>query len=455
MFKMKNWRKSTLRAIRFTAFLAILLSCLGVAQEETWVSGEVSSDLNAPFNFTGWEGPGEVEKWTMTFDEFFAANYPNVQQVGNTGVAWPDYWTTLPAQLSGGAQIDLVWMHDSRVQTFANNEWLLPLDDYLTQFPIPGWPDKFVPSQVAAFNYEGKQYAIPYDWAPGGLYVNVDLFKAEGLDLPTEDWTWDDILEAAKKLTKDTDGDGQVDQWGISNLASVGSGPGSLYWIVKSFGGDYWNEEITESRMNEEGTCAAMQFLGDLIWEHQVMPTADAVAATGFGPELLFANGKVAMHYALNDTASRFAELIGDDFNWTVAPTPTGPAGRFQFVGGSAFAIPSTATQPQLAYELIRYTVSNPEVLPRTADMGSAYTSHLDYTDFVLPQDSPIRDAYEHTFAELGKRDGIFPQYHPKFLEWESSVFVSVFDRLWTGEERDASVLCKEADDLTNALLQQ
>lgn len=455
MAKNQSWKEIIKRA-RVLILFALLVLSLSAAQDDIkWVSGDIPSDLSVPFNFTGWEGPGEVEKWTVSFDEFFSQNYPQVQQVGNTGVAWPEYWTTLPAQLAGGAEIDMVWMHDTRVQTFANNGWLTPLDDYLAKFPIPGWPEKYVPSQVAAFNYQGKQYAIPYDWAPGGFYVNVDLFKAEGLEIPTEDWTWEQVLEAAQKLTKDTDGDGQIDQWGISNLASVGTGPGVLYWVIKSFGGDYWNEDISESRMNDPNTCAAMQFLGDLIWEHQVMPTADAITATGFGPELLFANGNVAIHFALNDTASRFAELIADQFEWTPAPTPTGPAGRFQFVGGSAFAIPTTATQPELAYELIRYTLANPNVLPRTAEMGSAYTSHLDYTDFVLPQDSPIRDAYEHTFAELGNRDGIVPQYHPKFLEWETSVFISVFDRLWTGEERDASVLCQEAHELTDALLKQ
>jgi multiple sugar transport system substrate-binding protein len=442
-----------LRKFFLIVMLALSFVVIVGAQDDEWTCGNVSADLSAPFNFTGWEGPGEVEKFTLTFDEFFQAYYPSVTQVPNTGVAWGDYWTTLPAQLAGGAEIDMIWMHDSRNDTFAENGWVLPLDSYLEACPPPGWPDKFVTTQIESFNYEGVQYAIPYDWAPGGFYVNADLFEAAGIPLPTEDTTWDEILEAAIALTQDTDGDGTTDVWGLSNLAGVGAGGGGLYWIVKSFGGDYWNEDITESRLNEPGTIEALQFLADLIWEHEVMPTADAVAATGLSSEFLFANGNVAMHYALNDSASRFAELIGDDFNWTVAPTPTGPAGRFQFVGGSAFAIPSSSTQPDLAYELIRYTLSNPAHLARTAEMGSAYTSQLEFTGAVLPQDSPIRDAYEHTFAEMGARDGVHPAYHPKYQEWESSIFVRVFDRLWTGEERDAAALAEEAHELTNTLL--
>jgi multiple sugar transport system substrate-binding protein len=423
------------------------------AQDTSWTCGTVDPGIATPFSYTGWEGPGEVDKFTLAFDEFFEEYYPGVQQVPNTGVAWGDYWTTLPAQLAGGAEIDMIWLHDSRNDTFGENGWVLPLDSYLEACPPPGWPDSFVGTQIDAFNYNGSQYAIPYDWAPGGWYINVDLFEAAGLEIPTEETTWDEIIEMALEITEDTDGDGTNDVWGLGNLAGPGSGAGGLYWIVKSFGGEFWNEEINESHLNDEGTIEALQMVADLIWEHNVHPTADAVAATGFGAELMFANGNVAMHYALNDAASRFAELIGDDFNWTVAPTPTGPAGRFQFVGGSAFAIPSTAPNPDLAYELIRYTLSNPDHICRTAEMGSAYTSHLDFTGCVLPEDSPVRDAYEHTFSVMGAQDGVHPAYHNKYQEWESSVFISNFDLLWTGEERDAAAAAEAAHAQANDLL--
>ena len=443
------------RIVLVCTIAAILLSLSFVvaAQDTEWTCGDVPADISATFNYTGWEGPGEVEKFTMTFDEFFEANYPGIQQVPNTGVAWSDYWTTLPAQLAGGAEIDMIWLHDSRNDTFAENGWLTPLDDLLEACPPPGWPDRFIPTQIEAFNFDGVQYAFPYDIAPGGFYINVDLFEEAGIPLPTEETTWEEILEMAVALTQDTDGDGENDVFGLNNLAWPGANAGGMYWIVKSFGGDYWNEDITESRLNDPATIETLQFLSDLIWEHGVHPTAGAVATSGFDSELYFANGNVAMHYGLNDVASRFGELIGDDFNWTVAPTPAGPAGRYQFVGGSAFAIPASSSQPELAYELIRYTLANPDHIARTAEMGSAFTSHLDFTDAVLPEDSPIREAYEHSFVELGAENGIHPAYHPKYQEWETSIFISLFDLLWTGEERDAAVIAEQAHELTNELL--
>ena len=318
-------------ALLLTALALLSFGFAASAQDDMdWTCGTVDGDIAAAITITGWEGPGEVDKFLLAFDEFFGAYYPNVQQVLNTGVAWGDYWTTLPAQLAGGAEIDMAWMHDTRNDTFAANDWLLNLDGYLEACPPPGWPEKFVTSQVNAFNYQGSQYAIPYDLAPGGLYVNVDLFEAAGLDLPDENTTFEEFTELAVALTQDTDGDGETDIYGVSNMASPGRGAGGAYWIIKSFGGELYNDTATESLLDSEETIAALQWIADMIWEHGAHPTADAVAASGFGGEFFFANGRSAMHYALNDAAARMDIVVDDAFNWTVVPTPTGPGRTLQ-----------------------------------------------------------------------------------------------------------------------------
>ena len=155
----------------------------------------------------------------------------------------------------------------SAAHTFASNGWLLNLDSYLESCPIPGWPEKFVTSQVDAYNYQGSQYAIPYDFAAVGVYVNTDLFEEAGLELPDENTTFEEFQELAIALTQDTDGDGETDVYGVSNLVSPGAGAGGLYWIIKSFGGELYNEENTASMMNSPETVAALQWLADLLWD--------------------------------------------------------------------------------------------------------------------------------------------------------------------------------------------
>lgn len=163
----------------------------------------------------------------------------------------------------------------------------------------------------------------------------------------------------------------------------------------------------------------------------------------------------IGMHWSLNDEAFVFGETIADKFKWSVAPSPTGSAGRFQFVGGSAFSIPKTSTQPDLAYELIRYTLTNPDALKISGEMGSQFTGNMDFYEFGLPTETMgvDRELFKQTFYELGRRDGIHPVYHPKYLEWETTIYATIFDRLWTGEERDAAAACAQAHEQTNALL--
>src|SRR5438093_9118259 len=59
----------------------------------------------------------------------------------------------------------------------------------------------FVSTLINAFSYNGKQYGLPKDFNTLGLVYNKDRFKAAGVAEPTNDWTWNDLSAAAKKLT--------------------------------------------------------------------------------------------------------------------------------------------------------------------------------------------------------------------------------------------------------------
>jgi multiple sugar transport system substrate-binding protein len=420
-------------------------------ERSPWVTGNIPADISVPFRYTAWEGEEEMRKWILHFDNFFSENYPNVSVQGDWGVPWGEYWTKMPTQLAAGAPIELMWMHDSRCQTFASNGWLLPLDDFLASYTPPGWPDEFYESQVRSFQYQGRQYGIPYDFASGGFYLNLDLFEEAGVEPPNADTTWDEFLEIAQALTKEENG--RTVQWGVGGIPTTWSG--GIYFIIKSFGGDFWNEDVTESRFNQPETIDAFQFVSDLMWEHGVMPSADMLAGLGMGSSLAFSSGLTAMTYTLNDEAFVLHETIEGKFNWGFAPTPQGPAGQYYFVGGSAFSIPHTSTQPEMAYELMRYTLTNPETLPISGQMGSQFTGNVNYYEYGLPPADWGVDveAFRETFYTLPRQHGTHPNYHPKYLEWDTSIYRATIDPLWIGEERDAAVACMACHELTNRLL--
>nr|NIP22737.1 extracellular solute-binding protein [Phycisphaerae bacterium]NIW97115.1 extracellular solute-binding protein [Phycisphaerae bacterium]NIX26552.1 extracellular solute-binding protein [Phycisphaerae bacterium] len=105
-----------------------------VEAQSPWITGLVPSDLDVTFNYSSWEGEGEMRKWLLHFDNFFTKFYPNVNVQGDWGIPWGDYWTKMPTQLAAGAVIDMMWMHDTRAPSFANNGWLMPMDELLNAY---------------------------------------------------------------------------------------------------------------------------------------------------------------------------------------------------------------------------------------------------------------------------------------------------------------------------------
>jgi len=72
----------------------------------------------------------------------------------------------------------------------------------------------FFPQVVEPFRVGGKLLAFPKGFSPMVYYYNRALFAEAGLASPRNGWTQDEFLAAVRALTRDTDGDGVVDQWG-------------------------------------------------------------------------------------------------------------------------------------------------------------------------------------------------------------------------------------------------
>jgi len=75
----------------------------------------------------------------------------------------------------------------------------------------------FFQSALDAGTYNGVQYALPYQVMPKLMFVNKTLLQKEGFEVPESNWTWEDLYNISKAVTKDLDGDGVLDQFGTYN----------------------------------------------------------------------------------------------------------------------------------------------------------------------------------------------------------------------------------------------
>jgi multiple sugar transport system substrate-binding protein len=401
-----------------------------------WAHSKETGDAGGAFTIVTWEGPGKIEKWQQHIDSFFTTFYPKVKVEMETVGGVGDALTKLVTVVASGVPLDYIWMHDTRCATAASKGLVAPLDDFLKRLPAPGWPDKFFKTQVDAFRYQGKQYALPYDWAPGGFYANLDLLDAKGIKLPAETWTFADLLDAARQLTKNT-GEAATSTWGVDlPVSSSGS-----YWIVRNFGGETVAGEPPRSQFGHPKTLEAYQYLADLRWKHNVMATPDQLTGVGGTSRNAFANGKIAFWYALNDQALQLVNLIKGAFRLGFVATPKGPDKRYQFVGGSGFSIPKTSGRQEMSYELMRWIVANPDNLPKTATMaqGGTFVSRADFWEYGLPPKELNLDGdrFKRVFYDLGQRDGVYPTYFVGFADWDPQVYGENMNPLWNGQQQD------------------
>lgn len=70
----------------------------------------------------------------------------------------------------------------------------------------------FYPEMLKEFTYNDELFGLPMCAAPFVLLLRNDLLQEAGLDVPE---SFDEIVETAKKLTVDTNGDGKIDRYGM------------------------------------------------------------------------------------------------------------------------------------------------------------------------------------------------------------------------------------------------
>ncbi len=154
---------------------------------------------------------------------------------------------------------------------------------------------KVWPCLLPTVVYEGRVYGHPGNGGGPALWFNKALFDAAGEPYPQGNWTWQEFLPIAKRLTK-FDAHGRPIQFGLMM--------GIWDWLGVFLG--QWNASIyspegTRSALDSQEAAAAAQFYQDLIYKERVLPspTEEMTMATsggwGSGTISLFGAGRGAM----------------------------------------------------------------------------------------------------------------------------------------------------------------
>ncbi|MFU1797020.1 ABC transporter substrate-binding protein [Paenibacillus azoreducens] len=299
----------------------------------TWDTGDtlkIEQDIAKKFEA---EHPGtkvQVEAYADGFDQklaagFGAANPPDVMYMWD----FPTYHQSLEP-----------------LDNYANKDQDLKIDDFYK----------------GLFNYgkiDGKLYGIPAGFTTRVVYYNKKMFDAAGVPYPKDGWTWDQFQEIAQKLS-----DKSKKQYGFGVRAE--NDTYDLQGLVWSNGGSFISPDgkTIDGYMNSKETAEAIQMFGDMVKNGSAVLTGGKGQQSG---DDIFKAGKIAMWESGIWPLESFRKA-GIDVGTVEMPAFQGKPVK-GVLAESALSIAKDSKQKDLAWEFIKFYVSDASIKMRVADL--------------------------------------------------------------------------------------
>ncbi len=344
--------------------------------------------------------------------------------------------------MAGGKGPDVVHLWVGALTTLAKEGFLSPLDA-----EVAGWDQKDLIPELfwEPARFRGGLYGVPCDSYFYTLLIRRDLWVAAGLDPEKPPATWDELAEAAKKLTVE----GSQAGFGFNPKASL------FLDFVWQAGGELLKKDEAgawQPAFHENAGLAALNFLKDLRFKHKVMQPNPLAGEDEL--KQLFAMGKLAM---MPGVANQMPDLISrygmKPEDLIIAPLPAGPTGLQASHSGGDYYIINASTRGEArkaAWAYIAHALSPINQLARWDRMKklqmpifpgafSVTTNLVDKPEFKLVKDAI---SYARTEPHL--------ENWPRIRDYLETM---VLERALTDQDSDLPSLLSEAAAVIAATL--
>lgn len=362
--------------LSLTMVVGTLIGCGNSADDAQYAADAPAQEESAEAAGESEEGPGEAaagdEKVTVTvlcayasedphgqyiyeYADKFMEQYPNIT-VEVTAISSNDIYTKLAAMAT--SPDDLPTLFYTSVDQAPSLFELGLMEDLNNQLDADTLAS-FANGVVEASTLDGQMAFYPINVQPSAVIYRKDRFEEAGLSVPK---TWDEFLECAKALTVDSDGDGEIDQWGFSMVGSNNSSGQSRfmsylwsqgYTLVDNSTGE-WTTDI-----GSDGFVDAFTFWTNMNNVDGVVPTgitevdyatAANYFAMGYTSMILSGSNALGVAYANNP------DLEG---NLGSFPIPGDHPGTMLNAEGYALCSMADDAEKAAAVEFLKFFTSN------------------------------------------------------------------------------------------------
>jgi len=313
-----------------------------------------------------------------------------------------------------------------------------------------------------SYTIGGELIGLPFSVLNAGVFINATRFEEAGVELPpvswTDDsWTWDAMIEKAKALTLDSDGDGKIDRYGLD------AGHSSAWTYTRLWGQDVISEEDyqagivhqwqTDKQEVYDAMVNGLQARADVVYKHEVGPDpATASALNQMGSMLK--TGAIAMSFT--GGWAIWGDLP-EEFEFRCAPNPiggeNGSGTRVKNTWCGPLQIVATTDIPDESWEWAKFYCGSPK----------AHAIMIDYRPTIPAAKSafePFLKAFENKVAMSAEDQRTYFEGFVDQMEttvpchilsgWAAGrdAMRASLDPVWSGDKTVAEIADKMIEDV-------
>jgi multiple sugar transport system substrate-binding protein len=357
-----------------------------------------------------------------------------------------DWLVKLKTMISAGTPPDVNDVHHGgHVRDLGPSGQVIDLSQYLKRDAYPktyaGWEP---------YAWQKKQYGVPWALQSTALFYNKQLFDQAGVRYPTDAWTWDDFVAAAKQLTK-PGADAASTVWGAGDQGGT-----NYQWInalLASFGGSVLNAGRTECAITTPAAVDALDFRAS--WGARLRIAQNVPGGTSGG----FTSGNLAMGtsgswFVANVKQNAQSRLVQSNVPWDVAPVPKGKVRRAALAHELGVGIAAGVKQQDASWATVRY-LTGADALRPFARIGRILPPDRSLWADAVPQDGQPA-AFKRAFVDVWDEIAIEPPFLPRWSEVQD-FWNAELNPVWTGERaaRDGAAALKTRMDQHLAALKR
>lgn len=240
---------------------------------------------------------------------------------------------------------DLLWYTPQLTSQLVELDAIVPLENWLNNSPLK---TEIIPSLFETMELGKQIYSIPFATNNTAIFYRPSLFKEAGID--TIPQTWEELQQAAQKLTRDLDGDGKIDQHGM--LLSLGKEEWVVFvWLPLIYSAGAELLQNNRPNLVQPGIIKALEFGSDLVKNNLAI-----LSPPERGYELdNFIKGKVAMQITGPWTLGQLNQTKVD---YSAFPMPKLKKSTTVLGGENLFVFKTTPEREKACLKFLEYILS-------------------------------------------------------------------------------------------------